>query len=196
MFQFDKGNFQNYGDNYSTSMGSHFKEQSLDLTLELDSSIRNRILNKAFATLGLGVGNEYFFGLKFSAVLPFSFQKSNGRGLFNSKKRKFYPLGGYVSLDANAFGFFAVWGGVGVNAGLSLGFITIDNSLIFLGGNAGGGAGYGSSRVSYNPKIGLNLGNRVWLKAGPSFSLKSTVPSENWIKIGDFNYNFELSFFL
>lgn len=158
---------------------------------------KNYFFDDIFGTLGFGVGQEYFFGLKGSLIKPFSFVKNRGKSriLTNNvnKHSGFYPLGGYVSIDPNMFVFFAGWVGVGLNVGVSLPFVTVDNSIVVWAiSGPSGEEGYG--RVTYNPKIGVYVGP-VWFKVGPSFILaqkKEFAP--DLIKINDTNFNFELSY--
>ena len=141
-----------------------------------------------FHALGIGVGQEYFFGVKGSLVKPFPF----GRTL-KKPKFGFYPKCFYVSIGASAFGLFAVWGGVGLNAGVSLGIFTLDNSVVAWGIVGPDSQTFGST--TYNPKIGLHLGP-IWFKAGPSFRLSKELTDPNLLRPGRYNLNFELSYII
>jgi len=86
------------------------------------SNKKNKFFKDIFGTLGLGIGQEYLFGIKGSLIKPFSFKKKKTGFLSNLPKNNygFYPIGGYVSVDANGFLFIAPWGGIGLNGGISL----------------------------------------------------------------------------
>ena len=146
----------------------------------------NDFMDDVFGYGGIGVGQEYFFGVKGSVIKPFAFQK-------RARKPKYglYPLGAYAGLEANGFSLFAAWGGVGVNGGFTVSNFTMDCSLMnwYAVGPDGQKV---PSQQSLNPKLGLRMGP-VWLKAGPSFLLSQDSFAPEQLKIGRLNYNFELN---
>ena len=162
-------------------------KDSLPITAQKSNSI---FLKKDFfGSFGGGVGNEYIFGIKGSIIKPFSLRKET-----EIPKYGFYPYNFYVSIDANFFALFAGWGGIGINAGFTIKNFTIDNSIVKFGASAQ--KGVGKSMTTYNPKLGIRIGE-WWIKAGPSFLIggsKAIFP--DWIKIGNYNYNFEVNYLI
>lgn len=98
----------------------------------------------------------------------------------------------YFGLEGSFFALFGVWRGIGANAGFNFQRITIDNSLTWFRVSGSDG---GNTIITNNPKLGLKLG-KVWIKAGPSFQINSNDALENWMKIGQLNYNLEVTFLL
>lgn len=147
--------------------------------MNLSSSKQENSSNVIF-TLGAQVGQENFFGLKGSILFPYYFSKESSRYKFsrkwNSNNGKFDKPCIYSGLDLSAMGLFAVWFSAGINAGISLKYITLDNNIAFFG--IAGPENQFGNHTTYNPKIGVLIGP-VWIKAGPSFLINPSQAEVN-----------------
>jgi len=154
------------------------------LTDDFEKEKTTHFFDDTFLSGGIVAGQESIFGVKGYFIKPYSFTKSAKKSAFG-----FYKVGAYTGLEYGGFMFFAIWGEIGVNTGVSLGPFTLDNSINSLFVLVEGPTRY---QTTYNPKLGIHLGP-VWLKAGPSFLIsKESVLFEDWIKIGKYNMNFEI----
>ena len=143
---------------------------------------------KALSTIGLAVGPEHFGAVKGSVLGRIGYSKDLR---FRRINRDFTLFGLYGGAEFSMFGLFAVWGSVGANAGISAGPITLDASLTFwiIGLNE---KHFGTT--TFNPKVGLQILDCVWLKSGYSFFPRGENIFPTWMRIGNQNVNIELSF--
>jgi len=175
-------------------------KEKYDLTPTLNSSLEvqhnksktapiNDFIENLFPVCGLTAGQETIFGIKYSMIKPFSFIETTEK-----PKYGFYPKGAYVGLDLNGFMFFGIWGGIGINTGLSLGAFTLDNSINYLILLPPLDT-HVRSQTTLNPKLGVHY-KGVWLKAGPSFLIGKNSVIPDWVKIKGYNINFEINYII
>lgn len=140
------------------------------------------------STIGLAVGPEHFGAVKFSALGRIGYSKDLR---FRRLNRDFTLIGAHGGAEFSMFGLFAIWGSAGLTGGISAGPITLDASLTFwiIGLNE---KHLGST--TFNPKLGLQILDCVWLKTGVSYFLRGENFFPNWMKIGNRSMNVELSF--
>ncbi len=136
--------------------------------------------------VGVSAGQETFIGLPKIALykhIPLT-QK------WNKNKFGYKPLSIYFGPEASIFGFYALILSVSGSAGISLGPVTIDNSLTYSAMFEPSGERY--DYPSYNPKVGLRIGP-VWLKAGRFVEFNPIRKGvDEWLKYEGIKYNFEL----
>ncbi|MFY0644892.1 MAG: hypothetical protein JXR19_10535 [Bacteroidia bacterium] len=147
---------------------------------------RRKLIDESFMSGGFGIGQEYWYGVNLSFIQQFPLTTQT----YFKRHYGFRPVALYTGLDINFFGHFAFWAGAGINVGIALGPLTIDNSLSTWG--IIGPDRKSFSQKLYNPKIGIHIG-RVWLKAGPSFLLSDERWSEDQLKLGKYNMNISVS---
>ncbi len=160
--------------------------QSIDVFVPANQA-RRTVWDNMFGTGGIGIGQEYWYGVQGSVVMQFRLSKKD----YFKRYYGFYPVAAYTSIDLNCMGLFAVWGGVGINGGIALGHFTLDNSLSRWGILGPDGQDFG--QTLYNPKIGVHIG-RVWIKAGPSILLSEERWKEDQLKLGEMNMNISISY--
>ena len=135
-------------------------------------------------SFGFAIGPETLFAPKGSILGRIAYSDKIGRS-----NREFTLFGLHGGVEFSMFGLFAIWGSAGLNAGISIGPVTLDGSLTFWG------IGLNKSHfgtTTYNPKIGLQIIDYVWLKAGYSYFLRGENPFPNWMKVGENSMNFEV----
>jgi hypothetical protein len=182
---------------YSNGQLNSFESLDVDFgQIETNRSAENKTSNVVFA-IGAQVGQENFFGVKGSILFPYYFSKESSKNKYSRKwssnKGKFDKPCLYTGLDLSAMGLFAVWFSAGINAGISLKHITLDNNIAFFG-LAGPDNQFGN-HLTYNPKFGILIGP-VWIKAGPSFLLNPSQAEVNPIRLKNQAFNVEFTIIL
>lgn len=178
----------------STSLGSD--DPDTNSTVVTRTSF---FLDDVFFGVGATAGMEHFMAAKIMAVKPhplFAQKDHFGHKTDRSPPANgLYPYSFYYGGEISIMMFFAVWGGVSANVGFNIQNFTFDNSISIMavGGIPNDGAQVHYS--SYNPKIGLRIG-RFWFKVGPSISLDGDGFADDWFRINNVDYNFELSFII
>jgi hypothetical protein len=138
----------------------------------------------AFGTFGVSLGPETFFSVKASIQGRVAFTRTLYRSQYD-----LLLFGVHGGLELSGFGLFAVWGGVGLNGGISVGPITFDGSLTYWGIGLDQ-TSYGTT--TFNPKVGLNILDYVWFKVGYSYFLRNESMLENWLSFQGRHVNLEL----
>lgn len=139
----------------------------------------------ALQTMGVAIGPESLFALKGSILGRYGYSRIPYR-----HQREITVFGVYGGFEFSMFGLFAIWGSAGLNAGVSIGPLTFDGSLTFWG-IAAENKSIGTTTL--NPKVGLQVLDYVWLKAGYSYFLRGENIAPNRMKLGDQSVNLELS---
>ena len=138
----------------------------------------------ALATFGLAMGPECLFAPKFGIQGRYGYSYD-----MRKSRRDLSLFGVHGGAEFSFFGLFAIWGSAGVNAGVSVGPFTLDGSLTFWG-IAGENNHFGST--TFNPKVGLQVLDYVWIKAGYSHFLRGDILFPNCMKYGDRAINIEV----
>ncbi len=151
--------------------------------------LKLKSLDKKFGLMGymgVGFGREYLISAPKIAVL----------GMFQIRKKslkKTYCFSGssiYVGLETSMLVYFGGAFGVGANAGIKIGPITLDGSLSKLSLSSPSSE-IVARQQTFNPKIGLVLGD-AWLKAGPSYLLNGTDILSSFLGGKEFRFNIEI----
>lgn len=106
------------------------------------------------------------------------------------KNKKFSA---YYGTDITLGLFFQFWLVGTIQAGVRYNYISLDNSVGYLG--LFPQKLPSKSHFTYNPKLGIKTGP-VWFKAGPSILLSHKRALNNFLKIGECYYNFEILFLI
>jgi hypothetical protein len=133
--------------------------------------------------IGIAAGQETFI----SGVMPkVGLLVQN----FHTKNKKFST---YYGADITLGVFFQFWLSVTAQTGIRYNYISLDNSIGYLGLFPQKLSS--KHQFTCNPKLGTKIGP-VWLKAGPSILLSHRRALNNFLKIGEYYYNFEILFLI
>lgn len=109
---------------------------------------------------------------------------------YHTKNKKFSS---YYGTDITLGAFFQFWLSVTTHTGIRYNYFSLDNSVAYLG--LFPQKLPSKSHFTYNPKLGVKI-DWIWFKAGPSILLSHKRALNNFLKIGEYYYNFEILFLI
>lgn len=126
--------------------------------------------------LGFGIDNA-LFGAQYQTSYPII---SIGKSAREVRESRIFT-GAFVGTRVHLFGLYAIWGGADLNAGISLGPLTLEQNI-----NWNFIAGEGGSRSLLNSAFKLGIHVRpVWLKMG--VNLWTSRPDDTLLELVTIN---------